>query len=234
MGAAIADYHRHGVAGRLRVFSPGFDEDEIPVDTLFRTPDEMPQLERTALQHCRGRVLDVGAGAGCHTLALQQMGHSDVTAIDISPLAVQTMQQRGVRQAVQQDFWDIPEGTTYDTVLMLMNGIGIVGTLQRMPRFFHHIRQVLTPGGQVLLDSSDISYLYRDEDGTLDLAGVSDYYGHIQYRMQYRRVRGEWFPWLYLDPDTLAELAPTHGFHAEVLQRGEHYDYLARLTRVER
>lgn len=233
MGAAIADYHRHGVAGRLRVFSPGFDEDEIPVDTLFRTPDEMPQLERTALQHCRGRVLDVGAGAGCHTLALQQMGHSDVTAIDISPLAVQTMCQRGVRQAVQQDFWDIPEGTTYDTVLMLMNGIGIIGTLKKLPDFFKQIDRILAPGGSVILDSSDICYVFEVEDDIIEIPSHMDYYGELTYQMQYKRTKGEEFPWLYIDADLLAEEAEKHGFTAEVVEYGEHYEFLAQIKRKQ-
>ena len=127
MGAAIADYHRQGKAARLRVFSPDFDEDEIPVATLFRTADAMPPLERQALQLARGRILDVGAGAGCHSLALQAMGHS-VTAIDISPLAVETMTARGVKDARIEDFWSVE--ARYHTILMLMNGIGIVGRLE--------------------------------------------------------------------------------------------------------
>ena len=125
MGRAIADYHKNGKASRLRVFSPMFDEDEIPVTTLFRSLDDMPAIEREALQLAHGRILDVGAGAGCHSLALQGMG-KDVTAIDISPLAVPTMHERGVKDVREQDFFAL-DGQ-YDTILMLMNGIGIVGS----------------------------------------------------------------------------------------------------------
>lgn len=240
MGAAIADYWRNGIAGRLRVFSPDFDEDEMPVADLFRTFDEMPPLEQTALRLATGRTLDVGAGAGCHSLALQDRS-IDVTAIDISPLAVQTMQAQGVNRALEQDFWTI--GEQYNTILMLMNGIGIVGTLDALPRFFAHIDSILAPGGQLITDSSDVRYVYEDEDGTtpfrLNEQGIQidpetgRYYGEYLYQMQYKRIRGEQFPWLYIDFATLARAAEAAGFRAELLQEGEHYDYLARICRAD-
>ena len=169
MGSAIADFHATGKAARLRVFSPMFDEDEIPVTTLFRSYDAMPAIEQEALQQARGAILDVGAGSGCHSLALQQLG-KQVTAIDISPLAVETMRQRGVRDVRQQDYFTL-DGH-FDTILMLMNGIGIVGTLSRMQAFFSQVDHLLAPGGQLLCDSSDISYVFEDENGIIDLTGV--------------------------------------------------------------
>lgn len=227
MGAAIADYYRNGVAGRLRVFSPDFEEDEIPLATLFRSRSEMPHLEQTALNLCQGRVLDVGAGAGCHSLALQDEG-LEVTAVDIDPLSVAIMLERGVFDARVEDFWLFQD--KFDTILMLMNGIGIVGTLVELPHFFEHIREILRPGGQVLLDSSDIRYVFEDEDGTFEPPRPDCYYGELTYQMQYKRVKGTPFPWLYIDFETLAEQAAAHGFCAELLEQGEHYDYLARLT----
>ena len=228
MGQAIADYHATGKASRLRVFSPMFDEDEIPVATLFRTRDEMPAIEQEALKVASGHILDVGAGAGCHTLALQAM-EKRVTAIDISPLAVETMRQRGVRDVHEQDFFSL-DGQ-FDTILMLMNGIGIVGTLSRLPAFFMQVDHLLAPGGQLLCDSSDICYIFEDEDGIIDLTGVEGYYGELSYQMQYKSIKGEPFPWLFIDPETLREQAAAHGFHCDILMRGPHYDYLARLTR---
>ncbi len=231
MGQAIADYHKNGKAARLRVFSPMFDEDEIPVKTLFRPMEEMPAIEQEALRLARGHVLDVGAGAGCHSLALQQMGKR-VTAIDISPLAVATMQERGVQDAREQDFFTL-DGQ-FDTILMLMNGIGIVGTLSRLPAFFMQVDKLLAPGGEVLCDSSDICYVFEDEDGIIDLTGIDGYYGELTYQMQYKDVKGTSFPWLFIDPETLAEHASAYGFNAEVIARGGHYDYLARISRVKR
>ena len=228
MGQAIADYHATGRAARLRVFSPMFDEDEIPVATLFRRFDKMPAIEQEALKVADGAILDVGAGAGCHSLALQAM-EKRVTAIDISPLAVETMQQRGVKDVREQDFLTL-DGR-FDTILMLMIGIGIVGTLSRLPAFFMQVDHLLAPGGQVLCDSSDLCYLYEDEDGIIDLTGVEGYYGELSYQLQYKAVKGEPFPWLFIDPETLREQAAAQGFHCDILARGEHYDYLARLTR---
>ena len=228
MGRAIADYHATGKAARLRVLSPTLAEDEIPVKTLFRRLDEMPSVEQEALRQARGSILDVGAGAGCHSLALQAMDKR-VTAIDISPLAVATMRQRGVEDVREEDFFAL-DGH-YDTILMLMNGIGIVGTLARMDAFFMQVDHLLADSGQLLCDSSDICYIYEDEEGFIDLTGVEGYYGEVIYQMCYKGIKGEAFPWLFIDAETLHEQAVRHGFDCEVIARGPHYDYLARLTR---
>ena len=225
MGKAIADYWKNGTAGRLSVFSPMFEEDEIPVKTLFRDEDEMPEIERKALGMARGKTLDVGAGAGCHSLILQKRD-IDVTAIDISPLSVETMRARGVKKAFEQDFY--AHDGRYDTILMLMNGIGIVGTLNRMPMFFHHLDKILAPGGQLLCDSSDISYVFENEDGIIELPDT-DYFGEINYQMRYQNIIGEPFSWLYVDAKTLRQMAEMHGYGVEIIAEGKHYDYLARI-----
>lgn len=228
MGAAIYDFHKNGTADVLRVFSSQFEEDEIPVADLFREYDDMPELERIALDEASGEILDVGAGSGCHSVALMKMGKSAV-AIDISPLSVEVMKERGV-DALQVNLYDESFDRKFDTVLMLMNGTGIIGNLDNMPVFFERMKQLLKPGGSILIDSSDLRYLFEEEDGSLmiDLAG--DYYGQLDYQMQYKDVHGEPFDWLYVDFDTLAFYAEESGFDAELLAEGEHYDYLAKLT----
>ena len=228
MGRAIADYWKNKKADRLRVFSPMFEEDELPLATLFRKYKNMPEIEKKALDMAKGRTLDVGAGSGCHSLVLQQKC-IDVTAIDISPLSVETMKERGVKNALEQDFFTL-EGQ-YDTIIMLMNGIGIVGTLERLPEFFRQLDKILAPGGQVLCDSSDISYVFEDEDGMLDIPNEMDYYGEHSFQMQYKDTIGEPFDWLYIDADTLREKAAVNGYAVEVVAEGEHYDYLARITK---
>ena len=228
MGKAIADYFKTQKASKLRVFSPMFEEDEIPLTTLFRNYESMPEIERKALDLAKGRVLDVGAGAGCHSLVLQEKGMG-VTAIDISPLSVETMKKRGVKKVLEQDFFTL-EGQ-YDTILMLMNGIGIVGTLERLPEFFKQLDKILAPGGQVLCDSSDISYVFEDEEGMIDIPNEMNYYGEHSFRMQYKDTIGEPFNWLYIDADTLKEKAGRYGYSVEVVAEGEHFDYLARLTK---
>ena len=229
MGAAIADYWKNGVAGRLRVFSPDFDEDEIPVDTLFRQYDEMPAIEQKALQMACGNILDVGAGSGCHALALQDMGKS-ITAIDISQLSVDVMKEEGVKHVVCEDFYNM-EGA-YDTLLFLMNGSGIIGTIDNMDRFFAQADKLLKEGGQILMDSSDIRYVFEDEDGVLDINLNDGYYGEMIYQMQYKRIKGDTFHWLYIDFATLQYYAEEHGFTAELVEEGEHYDYLARIVKT--
>ena len=277
MGRAIADYYKSKEASKLRVFSPMFEEDEIPLTTLFRSYKSMPEIERKALDMAKGRVLDVGAGSGCHSLVLQEKG-LDVTAIDISPLSVETMKQRGVKKVLEQDFFTLNgqameqrepssllEPTTnrvpcactngrgakeedsgqwpsrdrvrrsqFDTILMLMNGIGIVGTLERLPEFFEQLDKILAPGGQVLCDSSDISYVFEDENGIIEYPDTDGYYGEVNYRMQYKDTIGEPFNWLYIDADTLKEKAWRSGYAVEVVAEGEHYDYLARITKNRR
>ena len=228
MGYAIADYFSKGKAGRLRVFSSQFDEDEIPVGQLFRTFDEMPVLEQKALELAQGKILDCGAGSGCHALALQDMS-KDVEAIDISPRSVEVMQKRGIQHAYCVNLFDDNFLHRYDTILMLMNGSGIIGKLENMGDFFSKMKQLLNPGGCIYMDSSDLRYLFEDEDGSflVDLAG--GYYGEIDFQMQYKQVKGEPFDWLYVDFQTLSYYAQENGFKAELVQEGEHYDYLACL-----
>ena len=228
MGAAIADYHRTGRAGTLRVFSSQFDEDEIPVDTLFRTYPEMPAIEQQALTLATGRILDVGAGSGCHALALQAMG-KEVTAIDISELSVEVMRQCGVTDARAIDFYDERLDDSFDTILLLMNGSGIIGNIDGMERFFQRMKRLLAPGGCIYMDSSDLKYLFEEEDGTylIDVAG--EYYGLVDFRMQYKQVKGDTFDWLYIDFDTLSYYVEQYGFSAELVSQGEHYDYLTVL-----
>lgn len=216
-------------ASKLRVFSPMFEEDEIPLPTLFRSYQAMPEIEKKALDMAKGKVLDVGAGSGCHSLILQKRD-LDVMAIDISPLSVETMKQRGIKKVLEQDFFTL-DGQQYDTILMLMNGIGIVGTLERLPKFFKHLDKILAPGGQVLCDSSDISYVFEDENGIIEYPDTDGYYGEVNYQMQYKDTIGEPFQWLYIDAGTLKRVAEENGYAVEVVAEGEHYDYLVKIAK---
>lgn len=229
MGAAIRDYYLKGKASRLRVFSPDFDEDEMPVPTLFRNFKEMSPLEQKALELAKGKILDVGAGSGCHSLSLQEMG-KNVVAIDISPLSVQTMKDRGVKVVKEINFFQI-EGEFYDTILMLMNGAGIIGKIDKLPVFFSHIKSLLAPDGILLLDSSDLRYLYEEEDGSFMIDLNDNYYGEMEFYMQYKDIKGDQFPWLYIDFNTLQMYAEENGFKAELILLGDHYDYLAKIYR---
>lgn len=228
MGSAIFDYYKYGKADMLMVRSSMFDDDHIPVDTLFREFDQMPEIEKEALKMAKGKILDVGAGSGCHSLALMDM-KKNVKAIDISALSVDVMKERGV-DASCVNFYDAGYNERFDTVLMLMNGTGIIGRLENMPAFFERLKSILNPGGCVLIDSSDLRYLYEDEDGTFEINLADEYYGLVDYQMVYKDITGEPFDWLYADFETLSYYAEESGFKAEMIMEGEHYDYLAKLT----
>ncbi len=229
MGAAISEYYYTGKAGKLRVFSSQFEEDEIPVAHLFRSAEELPLLEYTALELAKGNILDAGAGSGCHSLALQDMGKT-VSAIDISPLSVDVMKARNVKDVRQVNLFDERFAGSFDTILMLMNGSGIIGRLENFPGFYRRMKQLLAPGGSLLMDSSDLRYLFEDDDGTFPPDSNGGYYGEIDYRMKYKQIDGPAFDWLYIDFTTLSLYAGQNGFRAELIREGSHYDYLARLT----
>lgn len=233
MGAAILDYARTGKAARLRVLSSMFDEDEMPIETLFRSFNEMPAIEQEALRLAKGKILDVGAGSGCHALALQDMG-KDVCAVEISPLSVEAMKLRGVKNARLVNMFDERFTYKFDTILMLMNGSGIVGRLENMPMFFSRMREMLNPGGTILMDSSDLKYLYENEDGSFDIDLNGEYYGLVDYEMIYKGIKGGKFDCLYVDFDTLACCAEACGFKATLIKEGPHYDYLCELAPVFR
>lgn len=230
MGAAIADYFSNRKAGKLRVLSSMFDEDEIPVKQLFRGLKEMPIAEQKALHLAGGRILDVGGGSGCHSLALQEMG-KDACAIDISPLSVEVMQKRGVKNAQLQNFFHEQFTGEFDTILMLMNGSGIIGKVEYLPDFFRKLKLLLAPNGCVLMDSSDLRYLFENEDGSFDIDLNAGYYGEVDFQMQYGSIKGDSFDWLYIDFQTLSYYAAQAGFKVEMIHEGRHYDYLARIIR---
>ncbi len=234
MGSAILEYQKTGKAAKLRVLSSQFEEDEIPVEHLFRGEEQMPELERAALSMARGRVLDIGAGAGCHSIILQERG-LEVTAVDISPLSCEAMKIRGLRDVRCMDILaDEGEGPWYhsfDTILMLMNGTGIAGKTDGLKTMLKKVSELLTPDGHILIDSSDLQYLYLNEDGSFDIDLCGAYYGEVDYRMVYRNVKGKPFDWLYADYSLLATTCERCGLKSEIVAEGDHYDYLARIYR---
>ena len=203
------------------------ETEEWPIATFFRSYKEMPQAERTALKRCSGRVLDVGAGAGSHSLYLQEQG-LDVTALDISAGAVEVMQKRGIKKSVLANFFQY-EGETYDTILMLMNGIGIVGKLNNLSAFFKQAKKLLAPGGKILLDSSDLIYLFEEEDGSVLIDLNGNYYGELEYSFEFNGKKGNPFDWVFVDYEKLEECAKLHGFSCQKVYEDDHYLYLAEL-----
>ncbi len=231
LGQALLAYHHGNADAALIVHCNVADDEPLPAAYFFRTLLLMPELERLALDECRGRVLDLGAGAGCHSLELQSRGF-EVKAVDESGGAAQVMTERGVRTVARHDVFDPLPATElpYDTLLLLMNGLGLTGTLEGLDRFLAHARTLLAPGGQILATSSDVRYLYEDEDGALMLNLNGPYYGEVEYSLSYAGKTGASFPWLFVDAALLNDAAETAGYSAEFLGEDDDEQYLVRLT----
>ncbi|MDF0717087.1 class I SAM-dependent methyltransferase [Muricauda sp. 334s03] len=228
-GMALKDYQNGLYTEDIKTYSSLDEEDVIPVPYLFRTFDEMPKIEQKALQLARGKVLDIGAGAGSHALYLQNKG-LDVTALDNSEDAIAVCKKRGMESTVLSNILDYSE-EKYDTLLLLMNGVGLAGKLKNLSEFLQHLASLLQSNGQVLLDSSDIVYMFeQDDDGGYWIPDDGAYYGEVTFEMEYKGHKSKPFDWIYLDINTLRNACESNGFNCELVISGEHYDYLAKLT----
>lgn len=229
-GKAILDYQTNNAPEDLITATTISEEDEMSVAYLFRSYDEMPQMEQKALQLAKGKILDVGCGAGSHSLSLQNERNLDVTSIDISANAIQACTLRGLKKAKVQDVMTL-ENEKYDTILLLMNGAGMCGKLKNIPNFLLKLKSLLNPGGQILLDSSDIIYMFDDdEDGGKWIPSQNEYYGEIVFNISYKGEKEKPFDWMFIDYNTLQNAALDNGFQCELILEGEHFDYLAKLS----
>lgn len=230
-GKAILDYQTNNKPEDLITETSISEADELQVAYLFRSYQEMPLMEQKALQLARGKVLDVGCGAGSHSLYLQNEKHLDVTAIDLSDNAIKACQLRGIHQAFVKDIMTM-EAQQFDTILLMMNGAGMCGKLNRLGAFLEKLKSLLAPGGQILMDSSDIIYMFDEaEDGSRLIPANQAYYGELTFYVSYKGEKEIPFDWLYVDFHTLQQAALAQGLRCELIQEGEHYDYLARLSR---
>jgi hypothetical protein len=226
-GEAIQDYFEKGKAPDLIVNSNYTEGEKIAVSYFFRTEKEMPEIERAALRNCRGKILDVGAAAGCHAIVLQKKGFN-VTALEKSGKASEVMKKLGIQKVVCCDIYNFSE-SKFDTILLLMNGAGIGETLAGLEKMLTHIKTLLNEKGQILIDSTDIQYLFEEEDGSLwiDLANEA-YYGEMEYEVTYKKSIAK-FKWLFVDFETLKKVAKKAGLNCILIENGENNDFLAAL-----
>lgn len=228
IGQAIKDYFEKGEAEDIIVNTSYTEDERLSPGFFFRKWEEMPELERIALDHSRGKVLDVGAAAGRHALILQQRG-LEVTALEQSSPAAEVMKKRGVKNVVCSGFLDFNE-KRYDTLLVLMNGTGLGQTLEGLIKMLLHLKSLLNEGGQILIDSSDIRYLFEEEDGSMWVNLANDrYYGEMEYELIYKNLSSQ-FKWLFTDSETLTAVAKQAGMTCQVISRGDQNDFLAKLT----
>jgi len=221
-GKAILDFQTNNSPEDILTETNISEIDEMSVSYLFRNYNEMPKIEQKALQLSKGKILDIGCGAGSHSLFLQQKGF-EVTSIDISENAIKACQLRCLKNAKVQNVLEL-DNEKFDTILLLMNGTGIFQTISECPKYLQKLKSILNPNGQILIDSSDIIYMYDDED-----IPTNTYYGELTFTLFYKNQTENPFPWLYLDYNLLEKLAAENGLQCELVQNGAHYDYLARL-----
>jgi SAM-dependent methyltransferase len=226
-GKALLDYQSGQYSEDLITWTNISDEDELPLPYLFRSFSEMPKLEKKLLQLAKGKILDVGCGAGSHALWLQDKGLK-VKGIDTSEGAIEVCKKRGVLNAELKPL--LNETETFDTILLLMNGTGIFQELTKVSQYLKHLKSLLNPKGQILIDSSDISYMYEDEDGGSWIDLNSRYPGELDYFLSYKGENEVPMKWLYLDFDTLKTACLTVGLKCEKVMNGTHFDYLARIS----
>jgi len=226
-GEAIYDYFEKGKAPNITVNTNYTEDEQIPVSYLFRTKKEMPALEVTALKLCKGKVLDVGAAAGCHSVVLQQKGYN-ITALEISEKAVEVLKKRGIQKVIREDIYTY-SAKKYDTILLLMNGTGIGRTIAGLKKLLQHLKTLLNVKGQILIDSSDIKYLFEEDDGSMwvDLNNTK-YYGEMKYEISYKKSIAI-FNWLFIDFNSLKNIADEIGLECIQISKGDNFDYLAQL-----
>lgn len=226
-GKALLDYQNGNYTEDLITSTNISDEDELPLPYLFRSFDEMPKLEQKALRLAKGKILDVGCGAGSHSLYLQENG-LNVTAIDISKGAVEVTKKRGVKNVALKNL--LEENSQFDTILLLMNGTGIFQELSNVSKHLKHLKSLLNPEGQIFIDSSDIQYMYEDEDGGFWQDTNTNYHGELDFFLSYKSEHEIPMKWLYLDFETLKMACETIGLECELTLEGDHFEYLAKLT----
>jgi methylase of polypeptide subunit release factors len=226
MGLALLDFYRGKHKEDIITYSSISGEDVLPLAHLFRNFDQMPLLEQIALSFAKGKILDIGCGAGIHAHYLQQKGF-DVHAIDTSIGAIEVCKLRGIKKAECFDIYSLKK-VKYDTIYALMNGIGICGKLSKLTDFLIHLKSLLTEKGQIITDSSDLKYMVENEHYFLETS--NQYYGEVTFEMFYKLEQGKPFDWLYVDFNTLNKHAHEAGLSCTMLKKGKHYDYLAKLT----
>ncbi|WP_262146976.1 class I SAM-dependent methyltransferase [Chryseobacterium foetidum] len=229
MGRAILDYFQNENPEDLQTETSISELDELPVEYLFRGFEEMNKIEQKALKLAHGKVLDIGAGAGSHSLYLQNERKLDITALDISPKSIEVCQLRGIQKTVVQNMLEF-SGETYDTILLLMNGTGIFQSLNVIDIYLQKLHSLLNKNGQILIDSTDILYMFdTDEDGGV-LIPANGYYGELDYIVHYKGESEDPIKWLYLDFNTLKNAAENNGFKIEKVLQDED-SYLAKLIK---
>ncbi len=227
-GTAIHDFFIQNSPENLVTETNISEPDEMTVAYLFRNFEQMPNIEKQALNLAYGTVLDIGCGAGSHLLYLQNEKKLQVLGIDLSKKAVETCKKRGLPNTQNVNVFNFETDQQFDTILLLMNGTGVCGKLQKIDLFLQKIKSFLNEDGQILIDSSDIIYMFDDDDTEI-IFNQKKYYGDLEFTISYKN-QTESFDWLFLDFDTLSKAAKANHLNCELIFEGDNFDYLAKLS----
>jgi SAM-dependent methyltransferase len=221
-GQALLRHLEHGDGGIVVERDDGFVEAESVAAYFYEFP-RWPAVERQVLRSVRGRVLDVGLGAGRVALELQRRGH-EVLGIDISPLAVRVSRRRGVARAKVLPFERLDASLgSFDTVVMLMNNFALVGSESKARRLLRRLHGLTEEQGRVVATCEDphatakrdhLAYRRRNrERGRLP--------GQQRLRLRYRTYVTPWFDYLFVSPAELERLLPGSGWRVHRFVRGQ-------------
>jgi SAM-dependent methyltransferase len=189
--------------------------------------------ERGAMRFARGRVLDVGCGAGRVALHLQSRG-LDVVALDVSPLAVEASRLRGVRDARVLGLGDVDGSLgAFDTVVLYGNNLGLLASRTNGRRVLRQLHAVTTDRGRVLGGCMDVTVSDDADHRAYQARNVARGRppGTTRFRVRYRRLVGLWFDWLFLAKAELEDMAQGTGWHAARYVDGPQGSYVAVLEK---
>lgn len=224
LGSAIESFHLKNDDTPIRVFINKNEEPEMYPSVFFRRYKNMLKYEKTALRESKGKILDLGCGAGCHSLYLQEKGF-DVLAVEVSEKSAEVAAQRGVKNVIQED-WRNLKLKSFDTVLVLMNGMGLSQSPAELKLLFRKLKSFLSPNGTILIDSTDVTYAKADWP-ILD----TEYFGKVQFELKYKG-KTQCFPWLFVDFETAIKTAKSVRLKVEVLEKARNGHFLLRLSKL--
>lgn len=188
--------------------------DSIPGSSYLAKFEAWPQIERRAMELVRGRVIDLGCGAGRVALYLQRKGY-DVLGFDISPLALRVCKERGLRKTRRGSIHDPRFArNSFDTAIMFGNNFSLLGTPTRATKVLSRLHRILSKGGLILAETLDpydtkeqahLAYHKMNEKKGQPA-------GQVRMRVRYKQYATPWFYWLLLSRDEMRALGRRAGF----------------------
>ncbi len=214
IGHGMLEYYSTGKAMEIIERDDGHFNVSEGFAAYFSEPDLWPDRYKEALKHVHGRVLDIGCGAGMHTLYLQEQGVS-VTAVDNSPKAIEVCRLRGVKDARILPITKISRHIEpFDSIIMLGNNFGLFANPQRAKRLLQRFNNLTFPGGTLIAESYD-PYQTEDPDHlayhklNIQRGRMA---GQVRLRVRFRKHKTDWFDYLFVSQDEMLQILEGTGW----------------------